>query len=397
MTSVSVLGSTGSIGRATLDVIGSFPDRFRVAALAAGRSLDRLAAQVERHSPALVSIEREEDVGALRARLPAGFAGRIVTGPEGLAEAASLPEADIVVAGLVGAVGLRSAHAALAAGKRLALANKEALVVAGELMNRTARASGGEILPVDSEHSAVHQAIRSGRPAEVQRIVLTGSGGPLRDRDLSTFSSISVEEALAHPTWKMGPKISVDSATMMNKGLEVIEAHFLFGLPPSKIDVVIHPQSVVHSFVEFVDGSLVAQMARNDMRFPILYALSYPDRLPNPFGRLDLVALGRLEFHEVDPARYPALGIARAALEAGGGAPAVVNAANEVAVEAFLEGKISFPDIVAVVAETAAAHGETAAPESVDEAEEIDRNARRLAADVVRGRSRRARKASGGS
>jgi 1-deoxy-D-xylulose-5-phosphate reductoisomerase len=392
---VSVLGSTGSIGRAALDVIGSFPDRFRVAALAAGRSLDKLAPQIERHSPLLVSVERDEDVERLRARLPAGFRGRIVAGAGGLEEAASLPEADIVVAGLVGAVGLRSAHAALASGKRLALANKEALVVAGELMVATARANGGEILPVDSEHSAIHQALRCGQPGEVHRIVLTGSGGPLRERDLSTFPSITVEEALAHPTWKMGPKISIDSATMMNKGLEVIEAHFLFGVAPSAIHVVLHPQSVIHSFVEFVDGSLVAQIARNDMRFPILYALSYPERLANPFGRLDLVGVGRLEFEEVDPRRYPALQVARAALEAGGGMPAVVSAANEVAVEAFLDGKISFPDIVAVVSETAASHGRVAAPGSVEEAEEIDRVARRSATEVLRNQMDRPRRAIG--
>jgi 1-deoxy-D-xylulose-5-phosphate reductoisomerase len=384
MKSISVLGSTGSIGRAALDVIGSFPDRFRVAALAAGRSLDKLAEQVERHTPSLVSIERKEDVASLRSRLPAAFRGRIVAGSAGLEEAASIPEADVVVAGLVGAVGLRSAYAALAAGKRLALANKEALVVAGELMVTTARESGAEILPVDSEHSAIHQAIRCGRPGEIHRLVLTGSGGPLRERDPSTFAAITVEEALAHPTWKMGPKISIDSATMMNKGLEVIEAHFLFGVAPSQIDVVIHPQSVIHSFVEFVDGSLVAQIARNDMRFPILYALSYPERLPNPFGRLDLVGLGHLEFHEVDRERYPALGVARAALEAGGGVPAVVNAANEVAVEAFLEGKISFPDIVAVVSETAAAQGRLPAPATVEEAESIDREARRAASRILR-------------
>jgi 1-deoxy-D-xylulose-5-phosphate reductoisomerase len=381
---ISVLGSTGSIGRAALDVIGAFPDRFRVAALAAGRSLDKLAVQIERHAPALVSIEREEDVPRLRSLLPAGFGGRIVAGPSGLEEAASLPEADVVLAGLVGAVGLRSAHAALSAGKRLALANKEALVVAGELMVATARASGAEILPVDSEHSAVHQAIRSGRPEEVHRIVLTGSGGPLRERELSTFSKITVEEALAHPTWKMGPKISIDSATMMNKGLEVIEAHFLFGVPPAKIDVVIHPQSVIHSFVEFVDGSLVAQIARNDMRFPILYALSHPERLPNPFGRLDLVEIGHLEFQDVEPERYPALAVARAALESGGGMPAVVNAANEVAVEAFLEGKISFPGIVALVSETAGAHGRVPAPATVEEAEDIDREARQAASRILR-------------
>ena len=383
MKSISVLGSTGSIGRASLDVVAAFPDRFRVVGLAAGRSIDRLAEQVRRHDPEFVSVEREEDVPRLRALLPPDFRGRIGAGPSGLDHAASLPEADLVVAALVGAVGLRSAHAAVAAGKRLALANKEALVVAGELLIATARATNAEILPIDSEHSAIHQALRCGTPEEVRRIVLTGSGGPLRKRDLGTFRGITVEEALAHPTWKMGPKITIDSATMMNKGLEVIEAHFLFGLPPSRIDVVIHPQSVIHSFVEFVDGSLVAQISRNDMKFPILYALSHPDRLPNPFGSLDLVEVGRLEFEEVDPRRYPALGLARAALESGGGMPAVVNGANEVAVEAFLEGKISFPDIVAVVAETAAAFGRTPAPRSLDDAEELDRRARQSASRIA--------------
>ena len=384
MKNLSILGSTGSIGRAALDVAVAFPDRFRVAALAAGRSLERLAEQLKRHSPDLVSIEREEDVPRLRDLLPAGFAGRVVAGPAGLEEAAALPQADVVVAGLVGAVGLRSAHAAVVAGKRLALANKEALVVAGELIVSAARKSGAEIVPVDSEHSAIHQALRCGRAEEVERLVLTGSGGPLRERDLASFGTVTVEEALAHPTWKMGPKISIDSATMMNKGLEVIEAHFLFGVRPDRIDVVIHPQSVIHSFVEFVDGSFVAQIARNDMRFPIAYALSYPERLPNPFGRLDLVGLARLEFQAVDPRRYPALGIARAALEAGGGVPAIVNAANEIAVEAFLEGKISFPDIVAVVSETASAHGRTPAPGNVDEAEELDRAGRQTASRIVR-------------
>jgi 1-deoxy-D-xylulose-5-phosphate reductoisomerase len=384
MKSVSILGSTGSIGRAALDVAGAFPERFRVVALAAGRSLERLAGQVAKHEPHLVSIEREEDVPRLRDLLAPAFTGRIVAGPAGLEEAAALPEADVVVAGLVGAVGLRSAHAAVVAGKRLALANKEALVVAGELIVSAAKKSGAEIIPVDSEHSAIHQALRCGRPEEVERLVLTGSGGPLRERDLGSFATVTVEEALAHPTWKMGPKISVDSATMMNKGLEVIEAHFLFGMPPQRIDVVIHPQSVIHSFVEFVDGSFVAQIARNDMRFPILYALSYPERLPNPFGRLDLVGLARLEFQAVDPRRYPALAIARAALEAGGGTPAIVNAANEIGVEAFLEGKISFPDIVAVVSETGSAHGRTPAPANVDEAEELDRAGRRTASRIVR-------------
>ncbi|HEV2062930.1 MAG TPA: 1-deoxy-D-xylulose-5-phosphate reductoisomerase [Thermoanaerobaculia bacterium] len=384
MKNLAVLGSTGSIGISTLDVALRMPDRFRAVALAAGRSVEKLAEQVVSHRPRLVSVNGREEADRLRRLLPASVAVRIVTGPEGLDEVASCDEADTVVGGLVGALGLRSAHAAARAGKRLAMANKEPLVVAGELILAAAKASGAEILPVDSEHCAIHQALRSGAPGEAARLILTASGGPFRERDLSTFDDITVEDALAHPTWKMGPKITIDSATMMNKGLEIIEAHFLFGLPAEKIDVVIHPQSAVHSVVEFVDGSLVAQLAPNDMRFPILYALAYPERVANPFGRLDLVALGRLDFYEVEPERYPAVGLAREALARGGGAPAVMNAANEVAVAAFLEGKISFPDIVHVVSETCAAEGRVPAPASVAEAEAIDGAARRRAGDLAR-------------
>ena len=383
MKSLSVLGSTGSIGRSALDVVEAFPGQFRVVALAAGRSVERLAGQIVRHRPDLVSVAGPEESRRLKALLPTGLPTRIVTGQEGLEEAAAFEKADVVIGGLVGALGLRSAYAAAVAGKRLALANKEALVVAGELILEEARKSGAELLPVDSEHCAIHQAIRCGKREEVAALVLTASGGPFRERDLTTFASITVEDALAHPTWKMGPKINIDSATMMNKGLEIIEAHFLFGLPARAIEVVIHPQSVVHSLVDFVDGSLLAQLARNDMKLPILYALTYPDRIPNPFGRLDLVAARRLEFFEVEPERYPAVGLARSALEAGGGMPAVVNAANEVAVAAFLKGKISFPDIVAVVSETASEVGGMPAPRSLAEAEEIDRMARGRATAVT--------------
>ncbi|MBC8646302.1 MAG: 1-deoxy-D-xylulose-5-phosphate reductoisomerase, partial [Thermoanaerobaculia bacterium] len=369
---------------AALDVAAAFPDRFRVVALAAGRSVERLAEQVARHQPRLVSVERREDAARLTTLLPAGTPARVVFGPEGLEEVAAFPEADTVVGGLVGALGLRSAFAAVSAGKRLALANKETLVVAGELILREAAKSGAEIVPVDSEHSAIHQALRCGSPGEVRKLILTASGGPFRERDLATFETITVEDALAHPTWKMGPKISVDSATMMNKGLEIIEAHFLFGLPSEAIDVVIHPQSAVHSLVEFVDGSLVAQLAKNDMKLPILYALAYPDRVPADFGRLDLVALGRLEFFALDPERYPAVALARETLASGGGSPAVLNAANEVAVEAFLEGKISFPGIVHVVSDAVASAGRVPAPSDIEETERIDREARRLAAGIVR-------------
>ena len=390
MKSLSILGSTGSIGRSALDVVAAFPNRFRVVALAAGRSVERLADQIVAHRPELVSVSGPDEATALKSLLPKGTAVRIVTGSEGLDEVASHSRADTVVGALVGALGLRSAYAAVRAGKRLALANKETLVVAGELILREARKSGAEILPVDSEHSAIHQAMRSGRPSEVERIVLTASGGPFRERDLATFDAITVEDALAHPTWKMGPKITIDSATMMNKGLEVIEAHFLFGLPPQAIGVVLHPQSIIHSFVEFADGSLVAQLAKNDMKFPIAYALTFPERVPNRFGRLDLVGLKKLEFFEVEPERYPAVELARDALRQGGGMPAVVNAANEIAVAAFLQGKISFPEIVSVVSETASTTGGVPAPSTLEEAEEIDQTARRRATDITHRRSRTA-------
>jgi 1-deoxy-D-xylulose-5-phosphate reductoisomerase len=386
MKSLSILGSTGSIGCSALEVAAAMPDRFRVVALAAGRSIEKLAEQAARFRPRLIAIDRPEDVSRLERLLPAGLACRIVFGREGLEEAARHPEADTIVGGLVGALGLRSADAAVRAGKRLALANKEPLVVAGELILAEARKSGAELVPVDSEHSAIHQALRSGEAGEAARIVLTASGGPFRERRLDTFDAITVEDALAHPTWKMGPKITIDSATMMNKGLEVIEAHFLFGLPGERIDAVIHPQSLIHSFVEFVDGSLVAQLARNDMKFPIVYALSYPERHPNPFGRLDLVALSRLDFFELDPKRYPAIGLARRALAAGGAMPAALNAANEVAVAAFLEGKISFPDIVNVVSGTMESTGHQPAPGSLDDAEDADRAARETASALVRRR-----------
>jgi 1-deoxy-D-xylulose-5-phosphate reductoisomerase len=391
---LAVLGSTGSIGRSALEVVEAFPDRYRVVALAAGRSVEVLAEQAARHRPALIAVAGREEASRLRALLPSGVSAKLVTGLGGLEEAAAYEKADVVVGGLVGALGLRSAYAAAAAGKRLALANKETLVVAGELILSVAKRSGAEIVPVDSEHCAIHQALRCGERSEVQRLVLTASGGPFRQRSLATFGTISVEDALAHPTWKMGPKITIDSATMMNKGLEIIEAHFLFGLAPERIAVVVHPQSIVHSLVEFVDGSLLAQLGRNDMKFPILYALSYPERVANNFGRLDLVEVGKLEFHDLEAERYPAVGLARAALSQGGGMPAVVNAANEIAVEAFLAGKISFPSIVRVVSETASAAGRVPAPGSLEEAEEIDRAARRDASEVVKRSGRTAVAAS---
>jgi 1-deoxy-D-xylulose-5-phosphate reductoisomerase len=379
--SISLLGSTGSIGVSTLDVVAAFPGKFRIVAMAAGRRVEEFSEQIRKFPPLVVSVEREEDADRLRELLPS-YRGKVLSGAGGLEACATLPEADTVVAALVGAVGLSSAYAAVKAGKRLALANKETMVVAGELISRTAEETGAEIIPIDSEHSAIHQALRAGKSAEVKKLILTGSGGPFRKRPLESFDEITVEEALRHPTWKMGPKITIDSATMMNKGLEILEAHFLFGIAPEKIDVLLHPQSLIHSMVEFVDGSLVAQLSRNDMKFPIAYALSYPDRFANPFGELPLA--GRiLEFEEADARRYPAILLAREALTEGGAAPAVLNAANEIAVAAFLDGKIPFLAIVRTVADTRAAFGRRNSPQSVEEAREIDGEARRLAAECV--------------
>ena len=349
MRRLSILGSTGSIGRSTLDVVDAFPDRLEVVALSAGRNVEILAEQVKRYRPRLVSLRNEDDVARLRALLPGAGLPEIACGEEGARAVAAHADSDTVIAAIVGAAGIAPVHDALLRGKRVGIANKEVLVAAGDLMTEAARAHGGEILPVDSEHNAVHQAIRCGGAEEVRRIILTASGGPFLRRDIATFDEITVEAALAHPTWKMGSKISIDSATMMNKGLEVIEAHHLFGLDADRIDIIIHPQSVVHSMVEFVDGSIIAQMSTTDMKFPIQYALLYPERSPAPFGRLDLGAIRSLGFVPVEAERFPAVDLAYTALRAGGSAPAVLNAANEIAVSRFLHGDIPFLAIVEIV------------------------------------------------
>lgn len=346
MRNISILGSTGSIGRSTLGVVDAFPDELRVVGLAAGANLDLLVDQIEAYRPELVSVRSAEDAAVLRTRV-SGV--EIVHGSEGASEVATLTTADAVIAAIVGAAGIPPVYAALRAGKRVGIANKEVLVAAGDVMTRTAQEYGGEILPVDSEHNAVHQALRCGTHAEVQRIILTASGGPFLRRELSTFSDITIEAALNHPTWKMGSKISIDSATMMNKGLEVIEAHHLFAMPVDQIDVVIHPQSIVHSMVEYVDGSIIAQLSTTDMKFPIQYALLYPDRVVAPFARLDLAKIRNLEFLPVDPDRFPAVALAYSACREGGSMPAVLNAANEIAVERFLAGELPFVGIVEVV------------------------------------------------
>jgi 1-deoxy-D-xylulose-5-phosphate reductoisomerase len=330
-----------------------FPDRFRIVSMAAGSNMERLISAIEKFHPKLVTVASRPDAEALKRRFPWLIVG---FGLDGIVEAAILPEVDVVLGGLVGSIGLAPAYEAIRRGKTLALANKEVLVVAGELLMREAEKSGGRVIPVDSEHCALHQALRAGTPGEVRRLILTASGGPFRQRPLDTFGTITVADALAHPTWKMGQKISIDSATMMNKGLEVIEARWLFGVPAREIDVIIHPQSIVHSIVEFVDGAMIAQMSPNDMRFPILYALTYPDRIETPLPRLDLAALSRLDFEPIEEKRYPALRLAYAALNAGGTAPAVLNAANEVAVQSFLEGRISYNAVVEVSARVLSHH-----------------------------------------
>jgi 1-deoxy-D-xylulose-5-phosphate reductoisomerase len=360
MRRVAILGSTGSIGRSTLEVVDAFSDELEVVGLAAGANIELLARQVEAYRPKLVSVRSQADADALRQKVGSGIV--VAHGSEGACEVASMPEADTVVAGIVGAAGLAPVYTALRHGKRVGIANKEVLVAAGEVMTSAAREFGGEILPIDSEHNAVHQAMRCGEHREVQRIILTASGGPFLQREISTLAEVTIEAALAHPTWKMGNKISIDSATMMNKGLEVIEAHHLFALPVDQIDILIHPQSIVHSMVEYVDGSIIAQLSTTDMKFPIQYALLFPERTPAPFARLDLARIRSLDFLPVDHHRFPAVELAYSAARAGGSAPAVLNAANEVAVSRFLHGELPFTGIVDIVRRVLDRHAPEIAP-----------------------------------
>jgi len=338
---ISILGATGSVGRSTLDVIAAFPDRFEVVLLAAHRSREALLQQARRWRPRFVSIGARQDAEWLRARL--GEASVVVAGAD-LERVIGDAGADLTVSAIVGAAGLKPTLAAIAAGSDIGLANKETMVVAGELVNRAARRRHVAILPIDSEHNALHQCLRGERREEVKRLILTASGGPFRNR-IEDFAAITPEEALNHPTWDMGPKITIDSATMMNKGLEVIEAHCLFDFPPDCIDIVVHPQSLVHSMIETVDGSYKLQLSKTDMRDPIQYALSYPDRWPHPFESLDIAQGLTLDFQPVDHARFPCVALAYRALALGGAAPAALNAANEIAVPAFLQRRIKFTDI----------------------------------------------------
>ncbi|MFL6188431.1 MAG: 1-deoxy-D-xylulose-5-phosphate reductoisomerase [Actinomycetes bacterium] len=356
-TGVALLGSTGSVGEQALDVIRAAEGRFRVVALAAGRSAERLAAQARELRPAAVGLVDETQAAALAAELPPGC--RLAVGAEAVAELAAGDDADVVLNGVTGSAGLAPTLRALEAGRRLALANKESLIVGGELV--TALAKPGQIVPVDSEHSGLAQCLRAGRPDEVARLVVTASGGPFRGRSAADLAAVTPAEALAHPTWAMGPVITINSATLMNKGLEVIEAHLLFGVPYDRIEVVVHPQSIVHAMVEWCDGSTVAQLSMPDMRLPIGLALGWPERDERPVGRIDWTRAATLEFQPVDRATFPLLDLAVQAGRQGDTAPAALNAANEEAVDAFLAGLLPFPGIAEVVAEVSRRHRPPAA------------------------------------
>jgi 1-deoxy-D-xylulose-5-phosphate reductoisomerase len=350
MKRLTVLGATGSIGRRTLELVDRFPDHFRVEGLAArGSSPETVAELCRRHRPRAVAL-LDPDAADRVARVLGHPRPEILAGPQGVVDLAAQVDADMVLAAMVGGAGLLPTMAAIRAGKAVALANKETLVMAGRLMTAAARQRSVPLLPVDSEHSAIFQCLVGHNHAEVGRILLTASGGPFRQMPPERLAQVTVAEALNHPTWRMGAKITVDSATLMNKGLEVIEARWLFDLQPAQVQVVVHPQSIVHSLVEYVDGSMIAQLGVADMGIPILYALTYPRRLPCPGERLDLMRVGALTFEEPDLERFPCLGLARAALAAEGCAPAVLNAANEVAVGAFLDGRIRFTQIPELIA-----------------------------------------------
>jgi 1-deoxy-D-xylulose-5-phosphate reductoisomerase len=365
MKKLAILGSTGSIGQSALDVVRAHPDRLEVVALAAGSNADRLREQAQEFGVKVTALGCE-------------------TGTAGLIAVATHPDVDIVLCASSGTAALEAVLAAIEARKKIALANKEVLVMAGALVTATARAHGVDIVPVDSEHNAIHQCLHGRRRDEIRRIILTASGGPFREMSAANLAGVKPEDALRHPTWRMGRKITIDSATLMNKGLEVIEAHWLFDLPASQIDVLIHPQSIVHSMVELRDGSIIAQLGGADMKLPIQYACSYPDRWESPVARLDLTAVGRLDFHTPDRDRFPCLGLAYRALDAGPSAAVVLNAANEVAVASYLEEKISFVSISRVIEQTMDAH--TPLPVStLDAVREVDRWARHYSQNVARG------------
>lgn len=377
MKRLAVLGSTGSIGVSTLDIVAAHRDRFKIVALTAGRNLALLEEQIASFHPEIVAVPDEEHAARLRARLGAG-GPQVLFGMAGLIACAAASPADMVVSAIVGAAGLEPTLAAVEAGRDVALANKETLVIAGELVMAAVARAGVRLFPVDSEHSAIFQSLEGHRRTDVRRLILTASGGPFRNWSLDDLQKVTPRDALAHPNWTMGRKITIDSATMMNKGLEVIEAHWLFGLPVEQIAVHIHPESIVHSMVEYVDGAVMAQLGIPDMTTPIAYALSYPERLQLDLPPLDLCRLGRLHFSEPDSHCFPCLGLAYDALRRGGSAPAVLNAANELAVEAFLSERIGFLDIPRIIASVVAQHEVTAA-DSLERILAADQWARRMA------------------
>ena len=384
-TTLAILGSTGSIGRQCLSVVESLPGRFAVVALAAGGNLDELVGQVATHRPEIVSVSDAAKADELATRLRAkGLAPlpAIHHGPEGMLAVGTHSAADMVVSAAVGVVGLEATYEAIKLGKTVALSNKEVLVAAGELVMAAVKNSGRELLPVDSEHNAVHQCLRGGARGEVRRLVLTASGGPFRKTPLAALQSVTPEQALAHPNWRMGNRITIDSATMMNKGFEVIEARWLFGVEPKQIDVVIHPQSTIHSMVEFVDGSVLAQLGPTDMRMPIQYALTYPERVASNELALDWSKLRRLDFAMVSTRRFPCLRLAREAMKKGGALPCALNAADEVAVAAFLERKLPFVGIPEVIERVLGRTPRTRF-ERMDDVLTADREARRMAKEEV--------------
>jgi 1-deoxy-D-xylulose-5-phosphate reductoisomerase len=390
---IAILGSTGSIGCNTLRVLEALgPDRFRVVALGAGHNVEILTQQIARHQPDLVSLDTAEAGAQLKTELAKQNlpVPRLVFGEDGLVEVARHPKADCVVSATVGAVGFVPTLRALEAGKRVALANKETLVMAGELMTRAGQKSGAELLPVDSEHNAIHQCLRGEKRSEVSRIILTASGGPFRTRDGATMSSATVAEAMKHPTWSMGAKITIDSATLMNKGLEVIEGHWLFGFDADAIGIVVHPESVVHSMIELVDGSVIAQMGVTDMRHAIQYALTYPDRCPTELPPLNLAGLASLHFEAPDLERFPCIALAYRALKTGGTLPAAMNAANEEAVQAFIDERILFSDIAVVIQSVMDGH-RTADVKDLTGVLNADRDARASARAAISELSREAR------
>jgi 1-deoxy-D-xylulose-5-phosphate reductoisomerase len=376
---IAILGSTGSIGQSTLSIIQKYPDRFRVASLAAGHNIDAAFEQCVEWRPQVISVATEELAESLARRLrTARVTGiEVVHGTAGTVRVATLPDADFVVSAIVGVAGLQATYAAVQAGKPVGLANKEAMVAAGEILNAAAREKNVPLLPIDSEHNAIHQCMRAGERREIRRLWLTASGGPFRNLPLREFADITVERALKHPTWVMGRRITIDSATMLNKGLEIIEACRLFHLPPSAIKVTVHPQSTVHSLVEYIDGSILAQISVTDMRLPILYAMSYPERVESDLA-FDVAALGHLDFEQPDFERFPCLRLAYEAAEKGGAHPIALNAADEIAVEAFLDGKIPFTAISRTIEGVLQAMPESH-PATIAEVLALDREAREAA------------------